>query len=287
MYIYCIVFIFSSLVSGVLCSDGVVKPKHVIGCHKGAGFFSAFFGALNHIAWCEKVGKLPVVYWGKSSLYYNPANTTSAYNNAWEYYFKPVSESGYDSVDVIHTKYAAPDGSIFVYKCWNKGATENIYQLAYRLKVKKLIDTYIKIRIPIQNKIDHFYDKHMKGKKTIGIHLRGTDNHAEAKPISLKKVFALANEYKGYQFFIATDEYALLQKAKRNLHGKVLYYASQRSSNSNPIHHSNSKYNKAQAGEEVLIEAQLLSRCQFFIHGCSNVSSAVLCLNPYLKQRTF
>jgi Flp pilus assembly secretin CpaC len=48
--------------------------------------------------------------------------------------------------------------------------------------------------------------------------------------------------------------------------------------------HNNSDLNRALLGEEVIIEAMLLSKCNFLIHGPSNVTTAVLVLNPYLKH---
>lgn len=36
-------------------------------------------------------------------------------------------------------------------------------------------------------------------------------------------------------------------------------------------------------GEEVLIDCQLLSRCDYFLHGASNIPVTVKFLNPYLQ----
>ncbi|MDR3550762.1 MAG: hypothetical protein P4L31_05070, partial [Candidatus Babeliales bacterium] len=73
------------------CNDVTRKPqKHVIGVHPGAGFFSAFLGALNQLDWCQRTKKTPVVYWDDRSLYYDSKGFNGS-RNVWEYYFKPVS----------------------------------------------------------------------------------------------------------------------------------------------------------------------------------------------------
>ena len=148
-------------------------------------------------------------------------------------------------------------------------------------------------------KVESFYQVHMAGKRNIGIHLRGTDKATEIGAVSVDTILTRANEVAktmpDCQFLIATDETALLEKAKRVLHGKVIAYDATRSENGNPLHGpgkdkvkiSKPIVSKAQLGEEVLVEVQLLSLCNLFLHTCSNVSSAVLFFNPELENILF
>ena len=54
------------------------------------------------------------------------------------------------------------------------------------------------------------------------------------------------------------------------------------------IHHDQSLPKKAKMGEDVIVEATLLSRCDFFLHTCSSVSTAVLFLpNPTLEHKAY
>ena len=64
----------------------------------------------------------------------------------------------------------------------------------------------------MQAKVDRFYNTHLAGKKTIAIHLRGTDKHIEEKPVSPERIIAEALKYadENTQFFLATDEQKLL-----------------------------------------------------------------------------
>jgi len=65
----------------------------------------------------------------------------------------------------------------------------------------------------------------------------------------------------------------------------VLYYDSYRSLSHKALHIKNPAVkNRALMGEQVLIEAKLLSLCDFLIHSVSNVSLAALFFNPHLQN---
>lgn len=250
------------------------KEKFVIGQH-GAGFFSNFFGALNQLDWCEKNNKIPVIYWDNKSHYYNPSGFNDA-TNVWEYYFEPVSNLTYEPGEPIHKNYGPPTGQ-------GLGSFSSLLKNKHR--GKNLIDRHIRIRAETTAKIEQFYQTHMAGKKTIGIHIRGTDKYKEIKRVSAEKIIDAANQFHGYQYLVATDEQKSLKKAQKYLNGKVIFYNCQRSYDGQPLHlGQNYKNNAAQLGEDILVEAQLLSRCDIFIHTNSNVAFGVLYFNPNLKH---
>ncbi len=252
--------------------------KHVIGYPgKEYGFFAALMNVLNDLAWSEKNHKIPVVYWDETTVYYQPEGFNGS-KNVWEYYFEPVStESFKQGDDVISTAHL--DGYTDFYKTEpHHFLNKEQRKLAHRFLVK-----YIKIKAPIEAKINDFCNKYMKGKRTIGIHLRGTDKYKEIKPVNLELIFAEANKYQCDQYLIATDEQILLDKAISLLNKPVIYYNSYRSTDGQPLHFSNYPH-KAQLGEEILIEAKLLSVCDRFIHTRSNVAKGVLYFNPSLEH---
>lgn len=261
------------------------SQKQVIGSRKDAGFFSNFCGVINNLDWCIKNHKTPVVHWAEqSTLYYHAKGYNGAINNVWEYYFDPVSHLRYSPEDNVHTDYNTPDGNCLILY---QTIPANIPDSALRKKInQEIIAPFIKVNDAVNKKVMDFYDKKMKGNYTIGIHLRGTDKCYETTPVALEVVFdranAMAKNIPNCQFFIATDEDALLESAKKGLHAKVIYYNSHRSANKNPLHYAQT--NKAQLGEEVLIEVLLLAKCNKFIHTCSNVSTAVLLFNPALEN---
>lgn len=281
------------------------SPKYVIGAMPTEGLFSCFFCVLHHLFRCEKNKKIPVVYWDKNSLYYIDEGFNGN-NNVWEYYFEPISHLAYEAGDLVHNTYTfrRSESYDFHFSSIEQKIRESAYQL---------ISKYIKLKPYVQNKIDTFYEQHMIGKKTIGIHFRGTDQVSKQRDYPLveqaiEKALAFAD--KDTQFLIATDEQALLDSIIRLLHGyKVIYYDCYRSKDRKPLHYQGSvrprisrqllHYNEeptdskksisprppvAQNGEDVLVEASLLAKCDLLVHTRSSVSTAALYFNPSLQN---
>ena len=257
--------------------------KHVIGC-LSAGFFSSFFGVLNNLNWCLNNNKTPVVFWDHQSLYYNPAGYNESLN-VWEYYFEPVSSLRSDPQDTLYRDYDAPDGFRMIQ---HQNNPSNIPDHNLRKRIhRELIVPFIKIKKSVQNKVDEFFNQNMKAKNTIGIHLRGTDKSKVIDQVSVIEILNEANKHAtpDCQFFVATDENALLESAKSILRADVIYYDVHRATNKDPIHHCNHNPQiRPLLGQEVLIEVLLLAQCNKFIHTTSNVSTAVLLFNPELEN---
>jgi hypothetical protein len=257
------------------------KKKHVIGYNPGSGLFSSFFCVLNHLYWCSVKDRIPVVYWDKNHFFY----TSQWGNNVWSYYFDPVSHLKYSKKDTpMNYNYPSPE---FVPYAFDYRAMTS----EMRMRAYNLIARYIKIKQNIIDKIDRFYLQNMAGKKTIGIHLRGTDKYTEENPVSIEVIARAANQYPDYQFLIATDEQKLLDQARALIKGRIVAYDCYRSPNEKPLHirdKGNSyKPLPGQLGEDVLVEAILLSRCDKLFHTYSNVSFGALCFNPNLENRLF
>lgn len=291
-------------------------PKSVRGS-KGWGFFAEFLWALNHIHYCITHNKVPVIYWGQSFAYYNPKGYNGSFN-CWEYYFEPVSSEIYRPGDPIEDRLFYPNDNNFStlwdyqqyiinlnllnandeivlmklanFPIHSDGGypvgNAHLYSKTFRKYVKNvLLDNYIRIKENITKKIDTFYHQQMKGKQTIGIHLRGRFLWNESPFVEIQKILDYANQFadENTQFFIATDQNNLLMQAKKLLKGKVISYDSQRFDNSTAPVAGQAKLDP-QLGENVLIETLLLSRCEYLIHGISNVSTAALYFNPELKH---
>ena len=146
------------------------KPDiYFIGTWYG-GFFASLNCVLNHLSWCEKNRKTPVVYWDERSLYYNLGGFNGK-NNVWEYYFEPVAK--------ISGKPKSPITLQFVPENEPIEFCVDYMDQSTRDKAYRLISKYIKIKPRVQYKIHSFYKRKMMGKRTIGIHVRGTDKYQE------------------------------------------------------------------------------------------------------------
>lgn len=272
-------------ISTLFASD--LKEKFVIGTFKNEGFFSSFIAVLSNLMWADKNQKTPVVYWDQTSLFYQE-NGYNGFSNPWEYYFSPVSHLKYEAGDPIHSFGSDPDNNWILSSFFQN--RDYFYQ-THRQDVKKIIDKYIHIHPHILQAVEKFYQKHMAGKINIGIHLRGTDRNLKTIPNKMVETHLfqakeIGKKYKKVQYFIATDEQSLLDFAKSKLKKKTIYCDSYRSTNGQPIHvlENQECTQKAKLGEEVLIEALLLAKCDYLIHSLSSVPLAVLFFNPYLKN---
>lgn len=297
-----------------MASIGNAADKAVRGA-LGWGFFAEFLWALNHIEYCIGTKKEPVIYWGDRFAYYHPAGYEGALNG-WEYYFEPISSAFYVLGDSLYgqSHYSRPFSTLWHYnqyidnkylcsleekkafknvthQIFPKGETyphggSHLYSKAFRSKVnKEIIKKYIHIKPSIQKKIEEFYEQHMAGKKTIAIHLRGKHIWGEVPFVPIEALLNEANMHANadVQFFIATDQVPLIEQAQGLLKGKVLYYECDRfSQTTSPIAGANKLDPKL--GEDLLIEAMLMARCDFLVHTISNVSTAVLYFNPLLKH---
>ena len=287
--------------------------KYVRGC-KGYGFFAEFLWVLNHLDYCVTRGFTPVVFWGEQSSYFPHHGPKDL--NMWDYFFEPVSSLRYIQGDKLALDHYYRDDFSVIWnypqyiqllnfsesstrksfvKIFNKFPPMNhvypfgkqhLYDYAFRKMIKsQLIDKFIKVKQPIVQKCDEFYNKYIKGISTIGIHLRGRWIHGEMPEITVEQIARLANELANNdtQFFVATDQVALIQQAKIYLKGKVIYYETQRSNA--PTSPFPGKKLHPKLGEDLLIETLLLSKCNYFIHTISNVSTVVLYFNPDLPHR--
>ena len=183
--------------------------KAVRGC-RSCGFGAEFLWVINHLRWCIKTNKIPVIEWGPASAYYSPDGYNGS-KNAWEYFFEPVSNEKYVPGDIIHLELFYPDPENFsaeyayhryvkkrnlltederksfidvdnhlllynrpIYYSEYPECEYHLYSERFREYVKtEIIDPFIKVKTSIQKKIDQFYNTYIAGKKTIAIHLRG------------------------------------------------------------------------------------------------------------------
>ncbi len=283
-----------------LQAQEISNNKHVIGARR-AGFFSEFLGVLGHLVWCEASGQQPVVFWDQKFVYYEPDGWHNT-NNAWEYYFDPVSTATYNTNDIIDHRFKAPND--FFFPWYDFSDIEIVRPLAHHI-----IEKYIRIKPFVLDIVDDFYNKNMKNCIVVGIHLRGTNKGEDGqKPINHLEVIKKAQKYaylgastgKHVKYLIASDEQKLMDIARKELCkdspnavcGEVISYPAERSKGKETNYYTfvGTKQENgffAKRGLDVLVEVLLLSRCDYFVHTLSNVSTAVIFFNPNLIHYQF
>jgi len=136
---------------------------------------------------------------------------------------------------------------------------------------------------------DEFYNAKMLGKKLVGVHYRGTDKvmgpDRELDRVPYDFVFNLLDHCSSEKvFFIATDEEEFIQKATRRYPNRVIFTNAQRSSDAHSVHFSKNTISPFDLGLQAILDALLLSRCDFLYRCDSNLSLASLFFNYKLKS---
>jgi len=156
----------------------------------------------------------------------------------------------------------------------------------------------IRLRQTVSQKIDRFCETEMAGSRVLGVHIRGAERAPERAlfapdgmlPIDhyLREVDAYMGEHPKSLIFCATDTQWPLDLLRERYGPSVLSYPAQRLGRAEEavgLHHlPPGQVDRGRLGEEVLIEGYLLSKCDFLIHGPSNVSLAATLLSPSLDH---
>jgi protein O-GlcNAc transferase len=285
------------------------------------GFFALFFQVLGHIYRAEQEGKVPIIFFGSNCLYWSDHGHNGFQNNAWEYYFEPVSDLAiedifqeplerlkhasiyeYSHADITHNppeqytgdlkgSILVPD-NVNVTNCWAEfdSGQQEIHE-DRRAIFHDLISRYIHIRPAIANKIDDFYQRYFSDSFVIGVHMRGTERSQEVtgwygmphldENVYMREVDRILKQFPDAKIFLATDTKTTVEKFCSRYQDSLLTYDAQRADDGNSPH---LQFGGSELGEQVLIEAILLSKTDFLIHGISNVAFAALCFSPDLPH---
>ena len=205
----------------------------------------------------------------KNGLYYDPSYGP----NWWTYYFEPICVGSAKNATIVYpTSEQYTDALVKRRRITRKAAAQ-------------IVKKHIHIKPHIQEKIDAFISQFFLGRYVIGIHYRGTDKCKEAPRVAYKTIFEEINkripQEKLYALFIATDEVEFLEQAQEKYPNQVIATESHRANNGNiGVHFSNK--NNYILGEEALIDAYLLSKCDVLIRTSSNLSLWSTYFNPDL-----
>jgi len=248
----------------------------------GHGMFGSANYILGHLNLFE-TGQMPdvsgiTVDFGTSGLYYDP----NCGSNWWTYYFEPIDFGEKENTQVIYSSNNQSNNAFQQRRKMPKSAAVEI--------VKK----YIHIKPHIQEKVDAFAAQFFQNNYVIGIHYRGTDKSKEAPKVKYVNVLKEINKHIPnnipYVLFIATDEMEFLELARSIYSTRVIAIDAHRQAIGSPGVHFAHKHNYS-IGEEALIDACLLSKCDLLIRTSSNLSLWSTFFNPdlpviLLNQRT-
>lgn len=239
----------------------------------------------------DQLNAVPVVNLGTDSAYYDP-EMDNVTRNVFEYYFEPVSEIPYLDVDSCKNVLRCHDQQVnFFEGTWlyeiNQSRIDKLAEIYKKhIRLNKYTDEYIKDNI----------SKSLCGKKTLGVHVRGTDynigfsNHPIAISPNeiLESVVELFSTGKYEQVFLATDDVNALNLFKDAFAERLVFYSdTMRSDDIYGVHikHIDRPLHYYKLGLEVLRDVYTLASCDGLICGLSHVSFAARYIKLAKEER--
>lgn len=271
--------------------------EHVTECD---GFFAAMNRTLVNLYYAEYCGFKPMIQWGKYSPYYDP-EMNDVTKNIFEYYYESAPFT--QSADALQCKNIIMATRTQIRKAAGTIGEEDISYNESDKKFELLADVYKKhchLNKRTKDFIDSGIEKTIGDKRTLGVHVRGTDFRIQViyHPIiiSPEEFLQKAKEQlatgKYEQVFLATDDLDALEIFKKEIpKDQLVYYpdvqrgtgytAAFEMENTRPFH-------KYKLGLEVLRDVYTLANCDGLLAGRSMVSFAAryiaLSLDKYFSD---
>ena len=247
------------------------KKYYIINRSPGSGMFSNINYVLNHIKYANENKLTPVVDMENFTTIYNEKKRVFKTYNAWEYYFKPISNEDLNNI-YKHKNYIFSDNKNLKYFINRLDTNKTIINLFRKIKIKKYI----------LNEVNSFKKKYFKKKDNIlGVHLRSTTykeakNHALPPSISIvcNEIDRILKKEKYTKFFFVTEDAKYEEQIKKRYPNNSIFYESFRSYKNEAFKIYPRKLHRFKLGKEIIVETLLLSYCSGILFTISNVSSA-------------
>lgn len=265
-----------------------------------AAFFAQYLYVLQQIHFAEIHDLIPVVNFNHTYNYYYDVNRNE---NVWENFFEPVSNitaAQLDNLDPKEITFISPEElrRLFIGEgdeppTKYNDRTKQWWYLQRTMGARITAD-YVRIRPEIEHATNQFYRKHFADHTVLGIHLRGTDKSTrlDGKPhpgpsqftriIPPMEYFPYIDQFvsqnpKG-KLFVATDQCQFLTTLMEQYGDRVIKTTATRSQTEKAVF--NRSGHGYQKGVEVLMDALLLSKCDFLLKCMSNVGEVAIYFNP-------
>ncbi|WP_372521452.1 hypothetical protein [Sulfuricaulis sp.] len=281
----------------------------------GYGLWSDMDHVLGQLLLAEMTGRTPVVHWGSNSLYRN-----EDCDNAFESFFEPVSNvtirdiagqgrtcyppkwSDQNLFDNDVNKWDGPfsrmSGLYFLNREENIVVSDfhtyvadlvpwipsghPLYGLEPQEIYRRFFSSYIKPTSDIYLEIEEFWNRTLRDRNGVAVHVRGSDKIIERPKLHETNItyYSLIDEYlQGHPdafVFVLTDSVGTLDEFKHRYAGRLVFTDCTRSGSDQGVHHQDHR-DKRRTGIEVIRDAYLAARCDRFIgNGYSNVSTSIL-----------
>lgn len=157
----------------------------------------------------------------------------------------------------------------------------------FRDEVSGILRQHLRIKERILLKIDAIRQEKFEGRKILGLHKRGTDHHLHGELLGIDNYYSVVDQHIDQYdcLYLATDEDDTLHSFKQRYKDKLIYVEDfYRSSDRNCVHEHNFADNYKK-GEDVLIEAVLLSSVDLLLKTRSNITLFSILYNRDLPYK--
>lgn len=241
------------------------------------GFFAYWKYALIGLSLSDLFGMTPVITWGSKCPYYESQGFMGT-DNAFEYYYKPVSS--------ISIEEANQSQIVLQYSRFSLGVDSIKYDADSSIGYVPMCKKYIKLQDPIEKRLREEIQSILGEKKTIAVHIRGVEwGNIAGHPIPIgldeyisKIKNALESGFE--QVFIATDSEKTLNHLQTVFPKCLVFYEDverTKEGSKTLVIFDETKHEKMRnfsLGYQVLRDMYTMSYCQGLIAGYSNVSLA-------------
>ena len=233
----------------------------------GSGFFSNFTQVLSHIQYAQGQGMTPVVDFENFRTLYNVDEAVHGSQNAWEYYFEPVSPyplaEVYRSRNVVFSSGSRPEGPFF----------------ANDAEYRKFVGEHIRIQPWVEARIRR-YEAEFSAHKVLGIHFRGKEintssGHAFGPTVAqvIRHADDLLDRFGLDRIFLVTEEAAFVEPLRRRYGDRLFMTDAFRVAKVNSYNLKPRPLHRYLLGLEVLADTLLLSRSKAIL--CSRTGVAM------------
>lgn len=249
----------------------ITPNEHIV------GLFSTVLKTLSNISAIEGSDDKLYVNWDKNLPYLDPSHGS----NVWEYYFiQPFNVSPSELENPYQTTPLLGGGTPFYGIIRPSEA-----QLA---EGRMLCKKYIRIQPHILKLVDDFMTENkLKNGEYFAMHRRGTDHKMDAPILPLEDFYREADELfvKYDKCVLCTDEVKTVDAFKERYGDKVCTYDAIRSEDDKGVHCGGFKSSAYKIGEDVMVEALLMSNSDFLIKTVSGVSLFSIYFNDTLNYK--
>ena len=276
-------------------SDGKVIYYIAVG-NSVAGFFAILRAALDYCCYADEHGFIPYIIYNKDILYFEKALFLGT-NNPFEYYFEQLEKLPF--VEMLQKRdfiKCRPEHLSAIELKYNLKPSSYIVEESYIEKMAGIYKKYIHLNTTTEQKICQNVMKCLRGKRTLGVHIRGTDFYKEFNnhpiPVSVDEYIRIIDkeiEKERYeQVFVATDDLRCLKELKQKIKIPLIYYKNTMRSSGNKsvaFERSERRNNNYLLGLEVLKDVYTLAASDGFVGCLSQVDIFVQIIKRSQGQR--